>query len=463
MTAYIGFDCTAPSLHVGHLRMIMLLRLLQRTGHRPIVLMGGGTTRIGDPSGKDEARRLLDDAQIAANMAGIRTVFERFLEFGDGPRDAIMANNADWLDELGYIPFLREVGRHFSINRMLGFDSVKLRLERSQPCRSSSSTTWSCRPTISSSLAGATAASCRWADRTSGATSSAASSWAGESTTRVLYGLTTPLLTTADGAKMGKTAAGAVWLDGDLLAPYDYWQFWRNVADADVGRFLRSFTELEDAEIERLEGLAGAELNEAKKVLASEATRLCHGEAAARAAAATARRTFEQGAVAADLPTLDIDRRELETGIPAFELFRRSGTVRQRRRGAAPDPRRRRAHQRCRGRGRAGNGHRRGADRGRGDQALGRPQAPRRRSTREGRRGPALGRAAARPSPPAARAQQEPRRQRRDGEADDEKRSRGQIGRGGDQYARHHRGGTARERPPHVVAAAGGARRARAG
>ena len=325
VTAYIGFDCTAPSLHVGHLRMIMLLRLLQRTGHRPIVLMGGGTTRIGDPSGKDEARRLLDDGQIEANMAGIRTVFERFLEFGDGPRDAIMANNADWLDELGYIPFLREVGRHFSINRMLGFDSVRLRLERSQPLsflefnymvvQAYDFLELGRRYGCILQMGG----SDQWGNIVSGV------ELGRRIDDRVLYGLTTPLLTTADGAKMGKTAAGAVWLNGDLLAPYDYWQFWRNVADADVGRFLRSFTELEDAEIERLEGLAGAELNEAKKVLASEATRLCHGEAAARAAAATARRTFEQGAVDADLPTLDIDRRELEAGIAAFELFRRSG------------------------------------------------------------------------------------------------------------------------------------------
>ena len=325
VTAYIGFDCTAPSLHVGHLRMIMLLRLLQRTGHRPIVLMGGGTTRIGDPSGKDEARRLLDDDQIEANMAGIRTVFERFLEFGDGPGDAIMANNADWLDELGYIPFLREVGRHFSINRMLGFDSVKLRLERRQPLsflefnymvvQAYDFLELGRRYGCILQMGG----SDQWGNIVSGV------ELGRRIDDRVLYGLTTPLLTTADGAKMGKTAAGAVWLNGDLLPPYDYWQFWRNVADADVGRFLRSFTELEDAEIERLEGLAGAELNEAKKVLASEATRLCHGEAAARAAAGTARRTFEQGAVAADLPTLDIDRRELEAGIAAFELFRRSG------------------------------------------------------------------------------------------------------------------------------------------
>ena len=325
VTAYIGFDCTAPSLHVGHLRMIMLLRLLQRTGHRPIVLMGGGTTRIGDPSGKDEARRLLDDGQIEANMAGIRTVFERFLEFGDGPRDAVMVNNADWLDELGYIPFLREVGRHFSINRMLGFDSVKLRLERRQPLsflefnymvvQAYDFLELGRRYGCILQMGG----SDQWGNIVSGV------ELGRRIDDRVLYGLTTPLLTTADGAKMGKTAAGAVWLNGDLLPPYDYWQFWRNVADADVGRFLRSFTELEDAEIERLEGLAGAELNEAKKVLATEATRLCHGEAAARAAAGTARRTFEQGAVAADLPTLDIDRRELEAGIPAFELFRRSG------------------------------------------------------------------------------------------------------------------------------------------
>ena len=341
VTAYIGFDCTAPSLHVGHLRMIMLLRLLQRTGHRPIVLMGGGTTRIGDPSGKDEARRLLDDGQIEANMAGIRTVFERFLEFGDGPRDAIMANNADWLDELGYIPFLREVGRHFSINRMLGFDSVKLRLERRQPLsflefnymvvQAYDFLELGRRYGCILQMGG----SDQWGNIVSGV------ELGRRIDDRALYGLTTPLLTTADGAKMGKTAAGAVWLDGDLLAPYDYWQFWRNVADADVGRFLRSFTELEDAEIERLEGLAGAELNEAKKVLASEATRLCHGEAAARAASghgAAHLRAGRRRRRPADPRHRPPRARNRDRGVRAVPAQR---TVRQRRRGAAPDPRRR--------------------------------------------------------------------------------------------------------------------------
>ncbi len=328
LTAYIGFDCTAPSLHVGHLRMIMLLRILQQTGHRPIVLMGGGTTRVGDPSGKDEARQLLDDGQIETNLAGIKTVFGRFLKFGDGPQDAIMVNNADWLDDLAYIPFLCEVGRHFSINRMLGFDSVKLRLEREQPLsflefnymvlQAYDFLELSRRYDCNLQMGG----SDQWGNIVNGI------ELARRTDNRACYGLTTPLLTTAAGAKMGKTAAGAVWLNADMLSPYHYWQFWRNTDDADVGRFLRSFTELEDNEIKRLERLAGAELNAAKKILATEATRLCHGEAAANTAAETARRTFEQGATAAALPTVDIDRQELETGIAAFELFRRSGLCR---------------------------------------------------------------------------------------------------------------------------------------
>ena len=295
VTAYVGFDCTAPSLHVGHLRAIMLLRLLQRTGHRPIVLLGGGTTRIGDPSGKDEARQLLDESRIAANLARIKTVFERFLRFGDGAGDAVMVNNADWLDELGYIPFLREVGRHFSINRMLGFDSVKLRLERHQPLsflefnymivQAYDFLELARRHGCILQMGGAD----QWGNIVSGV------ELARRIDSRTLYGLTSPLLTTAQGAKMGKTAAGAVWLDGDMLAPYDYWQFWRNVDDADVGRFLRAFTELEEGEIERLETLADAELNEAKKILATEATRLCHGTAAADAAADAARRYLRAG------------------------------------------------------------------------------------------------------------------------------------------------------------------------
>ena len=325
VNAYIGFDCTAPSLHVGSLTMIMLLRILQQTGHRPIVLMGGGTTKVGDPSGKDESRQLLDDEQISKNLAGIKTVFERFLKFGDGPQDAIIVNNSDWLDDLAYIPFLRDVGQHFSINRMLGFDSVKLRLEREQPLTFLEFNYMILQAYDFLELGrrfGCTlqmGGSDQWGNIVNGV------ELGRRIDNRAFYGLTTPLLTTADGAKMGKTAAGAMWLNADLLPPYDYWQFWRNSTDADVGHFLRLFTEVPDAEIERIESLEGAELNDAKKLLATEATRLCHGDAAAVNAEATAHRTFEQGAIATDLPTIDIDRRDLENGIAAFELFRRIG------------------------------------------------------------------------------------------------------------------------------------------
>ncbi|MGZ8351352.1 MAG: tyrosine--tRNA ligase [Allosphingosinicella sp.] len=323
--AYIGFDCTAPSLHVGSLVPIMLLRRLQRAGHKPIVLMGGGTTRIGDPSGRDEARRLLTDEEIAANMAGIRQVFARFLDFGDGPAGAVMVNNADWLDHLAYIPFLRDYGRHFSVNRMLTFESVKLRLEREQPLsflefnymvlQAYDFVELARRHGCVLQMGG----SDQWGNIVSGV------ELARRIDGRQLYGLTAPLMTTASGAKMGKTAAGAVWLSADMLSPYEYWQFWRNAEDADVGRFLRLFTELPLAEIERLERLQGAELNEAKVVLADEATRLAHGEAARAAAAETARRTFAEGSAGEDLPTLEVGRAELNSGVPAFELFRRAG------------------------------------------------------------------------------------------------------------------------------------------
>lgn len=325
ITGYIGFDATADSLHVGHLLSIMTLRWLQRSGHRPIVLMGGGTTKIGDPSGKDEARPLLSEAEIGRNIAGIRTIFERFLSFGEGPADAVMVNNADWLDELRYIPLLREVGRHFSVNRMLSFDNVRLRLEREQPLsflefnymvlQSYDFLELNRRHGCVLQMGG----SDQWGNIVCGV----------ELARRVdgtqLYGLTTPLLTTAGGAKMGKTAQGAVWLNADRLSPYDYWQFWRNTDDGDVGRFLRLFTELPLDEIRRLEALQGAELNEAKKVLANEATRLCHGPAAAEAAAETARRTFEEGALGEELPTLEVPRGELERGVAAFDLLRRAG------------------------------------------------------------------------------------------------------------------------------------------
>jgi tyrosyl-tRNA synthetase len=303
---YIGFDATAPSLHVGSLLVIMLLRRLQQAGHKPIVLMGGGTTKVGDPSGKDESRKLLTTEQIDANVASIRRVFERFLTFGDGPTDAIMANNADWLDTLEYIPFLREVGRHFTINRMLTFDSVRLRLDREQPLtflefnymilQAYDFLELSRRVGCRLQLGG----SDQWGNIVNGI----------ELTRRIdgteLFGVTTPLITTADGAKMGKTAQGAVWLDEKLLSRYDYWQFWRNTADADVGRFLKLFTDLPLEDIRRLESLAGADINQAKIVLATEATALLHGREAAEAAARTAAETFSGGGLGEDLPTLSL-------------------------------------------------------------------------------------------------------------------------------------------------------------
>ena len=303
---YIGFDATASSLHVGSLVQIMQLRRLQQAGHKPIVLMGGGTTKVGDPSGKDEGRQLLSHEQIDTNIAGIRKVFERYLAFGDGPTDAVMVNNADWLDTLQYIPFLREVGRHFTINRMLTFDSVRLRLDREQPLtflefnymilQAYDFLELSRRDACRLQLGG----SDQWGNIVNGI----------ELARRIdgteLFGVTSPLITTADGAKMGKTAAGAVWLNADLLSPYDYWQFWRNTADADVGRFLRLFTDLPLDEIARLESLPGAEINEAKVVLATEATAMLHGREAAEAAARTAAETFAGGGIGEDLPTLPL-------------------------------------------------------------------------------------------------------------------------------------------------------------
>ncbi|MEO5867534.1 MAG: tyrosine--tRNA ligase [Sphingomonas sp.] len=303
---YIGFDATAPSLHIGSLVQVMMLRRMQQAGHKPIVLMGGGTTKVGDPSGKDESRKLLDDSAIDANIASIRRVFERFLTFGDGPTDAILVNNAEWLDALDYIPFLRDIGRHFTINRMLAFDSVKLRLEREQPLtflefnymilQAYDFLELSRRGACRLQLGG----SDQWGNIVNGI----------ELTRRIdgveVFGLTTPLITTADGAKMGKTASGAVWLNEDQLSAYDYWQFWRNTDDRDVGRFLRLFTDLPLEEIARLEAFEGAAINDAKKVLAYEATRLCRGECAAADAADTARRTFEEGATGGSLPTVAV-------------------------------------------------------------------------------------------------------------------------------------------------------------
>ena len=325
LTAYVGYDCTADSLHIGNLMSIMLLRLFQQTGNKPIVLMGGGTTRIGDPSGKDESRQLLDDATIAGNMAGIRKVFSNFLRFGDGPGDAVMVNNADWLDELRYIPLLRDIGRHFSVNRMLTQDSVKLRLEREQPLsflefnyivlQAYDFVELGRRLGCELQMGG----SDQWGNIVAGV------ELARRSDQRTLYGLTTPLVTTASGAKMGKTAQGAVWLNPERLSAYDYWQFWRNTEDADVGRFLRLFTELPLTEIARLERLADSEINEAKKVLANEATALAHGRAAADAAAETARTVFEAGGAGDALPQFSVPREALEAGVAAFELFVRAG------------------------------------------------------------------------------------------------------------------------------------------
>ena len=325
VSAYIGFDCTAPSLHAGSLLGIMMLRKLQQTGHKPIVLMGGGTTKVGDPSGKDESRQLLTDEDIASNMSGIRDVFARFLTFGDGPTDAIMVNNADWLEGLNYIDFLRDYGRHFTVNRMLSFDSVKMRLEREQPLtflefnymilQAYDFLELHRRYKCTLQMGG----SDQWGNIVNGI----------ELSRRVdsaeLYGLTTALLTTSSGAKMGKTAAGAVWLNADMLSTYDYWQYWRNTEDADVGRFLKLFTELPLDEIAKLEKLEGAELNEAKKTLATEATCLAHGSAAAEQAAETARQTFEQGTMADGLPTINIDPKRLKDGIGILTLTVEAG------------------------------------------------------------------------------------------------------------------------------------------
>jgi tyrosyl-tRNA synthetase len=325
VTAYIGFDCTAPSLHVGSLVPIMMLRHLQKAGHKPIVLMGGGTTKVGDPSGKDESRQILSADDIAANMAGIKTIFERFLTFGDGPTDAIMLDNAAWLDELDYIDFLRDYGRHFSVNRMLGFESVKLRLEREQPLsflefnymilQAYDFLELARRHDCTLQMGG----SDQWGNIVNGV------ELGRRAADLTLFGLTSPLIMTAAGEKMGKTAKGAVWLSEDRLSAYDYWQFWRNTQDADTGRFLRLFTELPVDEITRLEALEGAELNDAKKLLADAATTLAHGADAAAAAAETARKTFEEGALGDDLPTIDVAEAELTAGIPAFLLFHRAG------------------------------------------------------------------------------------------------------------------------------------------
>lgn len=325
VAGYVGFDCTADSLHVGHMTQIMMLRLLQKYGHKPVAVLGGGTTRIGDPSFREEARQLLTDEQIAINLAGIRKSLETFLSFGHTGNDAILVNNAEWLDKLSYIDLLREVGVHFSVNRMLSFDSVRNRLEREQGLTF-----------LEFNYSILQAFDFRELNRRYGVTLQMGGSdqWGNivqgidlvrRTETKQVFGLTAPLLATASGVKMGKTAAGAVWLSAAKRSPFDYWQFWRNTEDADVGRFLRLFTDLSLDEIARLEALGGAEINEAKKILATAATTLCHGAEAAEAAAETARRTFESGEAAEDLPGIDIPRAELGAGVPAIALFVRTG------------------------------------------------------------------------------------------------------------------------------------------
>ena len=327
LPAYIGFDCTAASLHVGSLLPIMMLAWLQRCGGRPLPLMGGGTTRVGDPSGKDESRRLLTIEQIDANKASIRKVFERFLTFGDGPTDARMLDNADWLAGLNYIEFLRDVGRHFSVNRMLTMDSVKLRLEREHEL-SFIEFNYMCLQAYDfveiNRRHGALlqmGGSDQWGNIVTGLDRGRRMG------TPQLYALTSPLLTTSSGAKMGKTAAGAVWLNADMLSPYDYWQYWRNTEDADVARFLKLFTFLPLDEISRLAALQGAEINEAKKTLATEATALIHGREAADQAAETARATFEEGALALSLPTITIGADEIAAGLGVLSAFVKAGLV----------------------------------------------------------------------------------------------------------------------------------------
>ncbi|HEY6831931.1 MAG TPA: tyrosine--tRNA ligase [Pseudolabrys sp.] len=321
LTAYIGFDCTAASLHIGSLLPIMMLYWLQQTGHRPIALMGGGTTRVGDPSGKDESRRILTDEMIEQNLVGIRAIFSKFLKFESDGGNAVMANNADWLNTLNYIDFLRDVGRHFSVNRMLSFDSVKMRLERQHELsflefnymllQAYDFVELNKRYGCALQMGG----SDQWGNIVNGI------DLGRRMNNAHLFALTAPLITTSSGAKMGKTAAGAVWLNAEMVSPYDYWQFWRNTEDGDVTRFLKLFTVLPLDEIARLSALKGQELNEAKKVLANEATAMVHGREAADAAAETARKTFEEGALAESLPTVEIPRAELEKGLGVLTAF----------------------------------------------------------------------------------------------------------------------------------------------
>jgi tyrosyl-tRNA synthetase len=325
VTAYIGFDCTASSMHIGNLVQLMTLRRLQQAGHRPILLMGGGTTKLGDPSGKDEVRKLLSPEQIDANKKSMLAGISHLLQFGDGSSDAIMIDNAEWLDELQYIPFLRDIGRHFSVNRMLTMESVKIRLEREQALSFLEFNYMVCQAYDFVELYkryGCRLQSCgsdQWGNVVSGI------DLGRRVESAQLFGLSTPLITTSSGAKMGKSVSGAVWLNADMRSPYDYWQFWRNTEDGDVGRFLRLFTDMPLDEIARLEKLEGGELNEAKKILATEATTIVHGRAAADEAAETARRTFEEGAFAEGLPTFEIPRDKLAEGMLVTNLTHMAG------------------------------------------------------------------------------------------------------------------------------------------
>jgi tyrosyl-tRNA synthetase len=325
ITAYIGFDATAKSLHAGSLIQIMMLHWMQQTGHRPIALMGGGTTRVGDPSGKDESRRILSDEAIEANLVGIRSVFTKFLKFGAGRTDAVMTNNADWLNTLNYIDFLREVGRHFSVNRMLSFDSVKMRLERQQELSFLEFNYMILQAYDFVELYKRTGCvlqmggSDQWGNIVNGI------DLGRRMMNAQLFALTAPLITTSSGAKMGKTAAGAVWLDAGLVSPYEYWQYWRNTEDGDVARFLKLFTVLPLDEIARLAALKGQEVNEAKKVLATEATAMVHSREAADAAAETARRTFEQGETSLALPSVNIPRQDISAGVGILSAFVTAG------------------------------------------------------------------------------------------------------------------------------------------
>ncbi|MBH68479.1 MAG: tyrosine--tRNA ligase [Rhodospirillaceae bacterium] len=327
VTAYIGFDCTASSLHIGSLVQIMMLRHLQQCGHRPVVLVGGGTTKVGDPSGKDDTRKLLSDEEIENNKIGIKAIFEKYLTFGDGPTDAVMCDNDSWLSGLEYIRFLREYGRHFSVNRMMSFDSVKLRLDRQQPLsflefnymilQAYDFLELNRRYDCVLQMGG----SDQWGNIVNGV------ELARRVDKTMIFGLTTPLVTTSSGAKMGKTAQGAIWLNSDRLSSYEFWQFWRNTEDADVGHFLRLFTEIPLEEINKLEALEGSELNEAKKVLAYEVTKLCHGIKAATSAAEAARRVFEEGNISDDLPSFTISQVELAKGIWIIEAMRKLSLI----------------------------------------------------------------------------------------------------------------------------------------